>query len=582
MNAYEFIIQMKNYASSSLNQIAASVGMTNTRVEGLNNTFRNTERASSSFSSTMGTGFKSLIGLVGALGISLGVVGSIGAVFNMGVQMEQTNTKFEVLLGSAEKAKNMLGELNAYADATPYSNEGIIKGSETMLGFGIAHEKVMGNMKMLGDVAMGNEERLSSLSLSFSQVMATGRLMGQDLNQMIGQGFNPLQVISENTGISMGVLKKQMEAGAISAEMVEEAFRLTTSEGGRYYEMTKKMADSAGGKFSTMIGTFKNQISRVGMAFAEWIKPLFDIGTAAAENIVPFAKAIAGVVKWIMQAKPLLFFFGAVIAGLGISFIAANAGFWIFSAQFALFEARLWLATAAQTAFNFVMSMNPIGLVVIAIAALIAIVWACWNNFEGFRGVVMGTWEVLKGFGTAIKNYVINRIQDLLSGITGMGSALKAFFSGDFKGAFEIGKKAVGDLMGVDSKKKFIDDGIKAAKSFSKGYNDGVKMKAVEAGVDIKTGKPKPKDVLKQDQSKVFADLMNDTGKGKGKKEKGAKSDNIVSGGSKMTHITVNIQKLQDDTKIFVESTEKGIEQLGEKVQEIILRAVNSVNQMQT
>lgn len=582
MSAYEFIIQMKNYASSSLNQIAASVGMTNTRVEGLNNTFRNTERASSSFSSTMGTGFKSLIGLVGALGISLGVVGSIGAVFNMGVQMEQTNTKFEVLLGSAEKAKNMLGELNAYADATPYSNEGIIKGSETMLGFGIAHEKVMGNMKMLGDVAMGNEERLSSLSLSFSQVMATGRLMGQDLNQMIGQGFNPLQVISENTGISMGKLKEKMEAGAISAEMVEEAFRLTTAEGGRYHDMAKKMAESAGGKFSTMIGTFKNQISRVGMAFAEWIKPLFDIGTAAAENIVPFAKAIAGVVKWVLEAKPLLFFFGAVIAGLGISFIAANAGFWLFSAQFALFEARLWLATAAQTAFNFVMNMNPIGLVVIAIAALIAIVWACWNKFEGFRGVVMGTWEVLKGFGTAIKNYVINRIQELLSGITGMGSALKAFFSGDFKGAFEIGKKAVGDLVGFDSKKKFIDDGIKAAKSFSKGYNDGVNMKAKEAGVEPATKKAKVPDYLKQNKSSAFADLMNDTGKGKGKKEKAAKSDNIVSGGSKMTHITVNIQKLQDDTKIFVESTEKGIEQLGEKVQEIILRAVNSVNQMQT
>lgn len=582
MNAYEFIIQMKNYASSSLNQIAASVGMTNTRVEGLNNTFRNTERASSSFSSTMGTGFKSLIGLVGALGISLGVVGSIGAVFNMGVQMEQTNTKFEVLLGSAEKAKNMLGELNAYADATPYSNEGIIKGSETMLGFGIAHEKVMGNMKMLGDVAMGNEERLSSLSLSFSQVMATGRLMGQDLNQMIGQGFNPLQVISENTGISMGKLKEKMEAGAISAEMVEEAFRLTTSEGGRYYEMTKKMAESAGGKFSTMIGTFKNQISRVGMAFAEWIKPLFDIGTAAAENIVPFAKAIAGVVKWVLEAKPLLVLLGGIVTGIAVSMAIAKFEALMLTWALGGLSGGFGILTTATAAWNFVMNMNPISYWIIAAAAMVAIIMVCWNKFEGFRGVVMGTWEVLKGFGTAIKNYVINRIQDLLSGITGMGSALKAFFSGDFKGAFEIGKKAVGDLVGFDSKKKFIDDGIKAAKSFSKGYNDGVKMKAVEAGVDIKTGKPKPKDVLKQDQSKVFADLMNDTGKGKGKKEKGAKSDNIVSGGSKMTHITVNIQKLQDDTKIFVESTEKGIEQLGEKVQEIILRAVNSVNQMQT
>ena len=582
MSAYEFIIQMKNYASSSLNQIAASVGMTNTRVEGLNNTFRNTERASSSFSSTMGTGFKSLIGLVGALGISLGVVGSIGAVFNMGVQMEQTNTKFEVLLGSAEKAKNMLGELNAYADATPYSNEGIIKGSETMLGFGIAHEKVMGNMKMLGDVAMGNEERLSSLSLSFSQVMATGRLMGQDLNQMIGQGFNPLQVISENTGISMGKLKEKMEAGAISAEMVEEAFRLTTAEGGRYHDMAKKMAESAGGKFTTMIGTFKNQISQVGMAFAEWIKPLFDIGTAAAENIVPFAKAIAGVVKWVLEAKPLLVLLGGIVTGIAVSMAIAKFEALMLTWALGGLSGGFGILTTATAAWNFVMNMNPISYWIIAAAAMVAIIMVCWNKFEGFRGVVMGTWEVLKGFGTAIKNYVINRIQELLSGITGMGSALKAFFSGDFKGAFEIGKKAVGDLVGFDSKKKFIDDGIKAAKSFSKGYNDGVKMKAVEAGVDIKTGKPKPKDVLKQDQSKVFADLMNDTGKGKGKKEKGAKSDNIVSGGSKMTHITVNIQKLQDDTKIFVESTEKGIEQLGEKVQEIILRAVNSVNQMQT
>lgn len=582
MNAYEFIIQMKNYASSSLNQIAASVGMTNTRVEGLNNTFRNTERASSSFSSTMGTGFKSLIGLVGALGISLGVVGSIGAVFNMGVQMEQTNTKFEVLLGSAEKAKNMLGELNAYADATPYSNEGIIKGSETMLGFGIAQEKVMGNMKMLGDVAMGNEEKLGGLSLVYSQIMATGRLMGQDTNQLIQNGFNPLQVISENTGISMGKLKEKMEAGAISAEMVEEAFRLTTSEGGRYYEMTKKMAESAGGKFSTMIGTFKNQISRVGMAFAEWIKPLFDIGTAAAENIVPFAKAIAGVVKWVLEAKPLLVLLGGIVTGIAVSMAIAKFEALMLTWALGGLSGGFGILTTATAAWNFVMNMNPISYWIIAAAAMVAIIMVCWNKFEGFRGVVMGTWEVLKGFGTAIKNYVINRIQELLSGITGMGSALKAFFSGDFKGAFEIGKKAVGDLMGADSKKKFIDDGIKAAKSFSKGYNDGVKMKAVEAGVDIKTGKPKPKDVLKQDQSKVFADLMNDTGKGKGKKEKGAKSDNIVSGGSKMTHITVNIQKLQDDTKIFVESTEKGIEQLGEKVQEIILRAVNSVNQMQT
>lgn len=582
MNAYEFILQLKDYASSSLQRVAASVGMTNTRVEGLNNTFRATERTSSSFGSTMSSSFKSLIGLVGALGISLGIIGSIKAVFNMGVEMEQTNIKFEVLLGSVEKAKNMLGQLNEYANATPYSNEGIIKGAETMLGFGIVQEKIMGNMKMLGDVAMGNQEKLGGLSLVYSQIMATGRLMGQDLLQLINQGFNPLQVISENTGISMATLKDKMEKGAISANMIEEAFRLATSEGGRYHDMAKKMATSAGGKWTTMIGTFSNKISIIGMAFAEWIKPLFDIGTAIAENIIPFGNAIAGVVKWIIEAKPLLFFFASIIAALGVNFVIANAGFWLFSAQFALFEARLWLATAAQSAFNFVMNMNPIGLVVIAIAALIAIIWTLWNKFESFRGVVMGTWEVLKGFGTAIKDYVITRMQELLSGITGMGSALMAFFKGDFKNAFEIGKQAVGDLIGVDSKKKLFDDGLKAAKTFSKGYNDGVNMKAQEVGVKKASNKLPTSDYMKQGKSKIFDDLMNDTGKGKKAKEKGSKSDSIVSGGSKMTQITINIAKLQDDTKIYVENTTKGIDELGEQVQEILLRAVNSVNQMQT
>lgn len=59
-------------------------------------------------------------------------------------------------------------------------------------------------------------------------------------------------------------------------------------------------------------------------------------------------------------------------------------------------------------------------------------------------------------------------------------------------------------------------------------------------------------------------------------------NDGIINGGQKQTHIVVNIGKLQDQTVIKVESTEKRLSGLGDKVQEILLRAVNSVNQMQT
>ena len=80
-----------------------------------------------------------------------------------------------------------------------------------MLGFGIAQEKVMPTLSAIGDLAMGNKDKMSSLTLAYSQMSSTGKLMGQDLLQMINAGFNPLNEISKNTGKSIGVLKKEME-----------------------------------------------------------------------------------------------------------------------------------------------------------------------------------------------------------------------------------------------------------------------------------------------------------------------------------------------------------------------------------
>jgi tape measure domain-containing protein len=580
MNAYEYIIKLKDYASSGLRQIAASAGVTDTKLTGV-------QKRSSLVSRVFGG---SLLSAVSSLALGFGLLTTASSLFFKGVEYGQTKVKFEVLLGSVEKGTAMLKELNEYANVTPFSNGGIIKASETMLGFGIAQEKIMGNMKMLGDVAMGNETKLGSLSLVYSQIMATGRLMGQDLLQLINQGFNPLQIISENTGISMGELKKQMEKGAISAGMVEEAFKLATSEGGRYYEMTEKMAETAGGRWSTFMGTLAHTVSIVGEKFANWISPLFVIGTAVVENIIPFAKGVRDIMTAVSQSTPLLITLGTVVTALGVNYLIANAGMIAFTIQFYAYSAATWLATAAtgaltaaQTALNFVMSLNPISLVILGIGALVAIIAVLWNKVDWLRGGIMGIWEVMKGFGTAIKDYVITRFQELISGISGAAKAIWAFMKGDFKDAFEYGKKAAGDLFGANSKHKLLKDGLEAAKSFNQGYNNALKVdtpkrEAEKAGVTTTT----PENYMVKKPSSVFADLLKNQTEEKKKKAKSLKPDSIVSGGSKQTNITVTIQKLQDDTKIYVSSAEKGINEMGDKIQEMILRAVNSVNQMQT
>jgi hypothetical protein len=76
--------------------------------------------------------------------------------------------------------------------------------------------------------------------------------MGQDLLQMVNAGFNPLQEISRRTGIDIIDLKKRMEDGAISAKMVEDAFKSAAGPTGRFGGMMDRMGKTATGAFEQL------------------------------------------------------------------------------------------------------------------------------------------------------------------------------------------------------------------------------------------------------------------------------------------------------------------------------------------
>ncbi|SZD73693.1 Phage-related minor tail protein [Candidatus Ornithobacterium hominis] len=255
--------------------------------------------------------FGGLIGLASGFGIAMRAFNGIKSIVQKGVELEQTNVKFEVLLGSAERAKSLLSELNQYANFTPYDNASIQKGAEMMLGYGIAQEKIMPSMKMLGDVAMGNREKLSGLSLVYSQIMATGRLMGQDLLQMINAGFNPLQVITERTGESMESLTKRMEKGEISVEDVRAAMETATGKGGKFQGMLEKIANTPYGQLQNLQGTLDQMMVRAGDVFLPIASKLMDFFSWLSEILGPIL-------------EPLTLIFGFLTAGI----LAAAAAQW--------------------------------------------------------------------------------------------------------------------------------------------------------------------------------------------------------------------------------------------------------------
>jgi hypothetical protein len=254
------------------------------------------------------------------------------------------------------------------------------------------------------------------------------------------------------------------------------------------------------------------------------------------------------------------------------------------------FSDVIMAAAGAWALFNLIVAVSPIGWIVIGIMALITVIGLVIKYTSGWGSSFKFTTEGMK---LLLEAFVLKVKADFNALINVLMISLEAIQRGwyKFKNAVGLGNKAENDKMiselngNIEGRQKSIIDqykaagqkGKQAAEAFGIKFDTERLMEDVNSLGDMLKGAGKPTSLI---PPKI--------GTGEGKNSKGTKANNassadsIVSGGSKATNIIINIQKLQDDTKIYVDSSEKGISNLGEKVQEMLLRAVNSVNQMQT
>jgi len=207
-----------------------------------------------------------------AMAVSVAAAGAAfaGWSIKLAAEAEQSKVAFEVLLGSASEAAIKLQELREFGAATPFQFADLQDNAKTLLAFGTASDKLLPTLKMLGDVAAGDQQKLNQLALVYGQISSAGRLMGGDLLQLINVGFNPLQKMAERTGRSMLDLKKDMENGLISFEMVEAEFRAATEAGGMFFGMTERMGNTLAGRWSTL----KDKVAMVATEYGTRLIPI--------------------------------------------------------------------------------------------------------------------------------------------------------------------------------------------------------------------------------------------------------------------------------------------------------------------
>ena len=542
MKIYEYVVRIKDQASDKLSRFNRGVDGTTQQVYKLNRGLNQVSASASSFGGALSlvTRWLGPGALLSGLGLGISKASKLSREF------EQTKISYEVMMGSADKGNKLLNETIELANVTPFTSKQLQDNGKLLLGYGVKAKSIIPTLKMLGDISGGNAERLHLLSLAYAQTQAAGRLMGQDLLQMVNSGFNPLQVISEKTGLSMGVLRKKMEDGAISAQMVESAFKVATSEGGKFFNMMDKQSQTIEGKMSTVGDKLQIIMTQVGDNINRLWGPLLDkiLKVIDKGNV---GASIGDYNKTKKQDLELYSLYGSYKEAKGTPMESE-------------FESRI-LQSFPELGTDF-SSGKASGLSSSKVEDKL-------KSLQRVRSTM---------FAEVLENYnAIGKKQEQIASLQNEINNGKSSESSPFERAFGLDKLSESDIKNrITDIGKLSDEISAATDAFGKFSQKPTKSENFLAGLRmLGGGSTKEFDALKSGASGGSQD--------KSKLKDGV--DRITGGGKQAVNVTVNIQNLNGVQNIESVNGEMEINHLMKKIKEgameVMIEVVNSANYAQ-
>lgn len=376
---------------------------------------------------------KSMSGLNGETGSMTGSVfkGILGfSLFSKGLQLVKTGfmkvvdeaSKFEnslasfttLLAGNEKAAKKLVDELKILGARTPFEFQDLADATTMLLGFGaVTEDTAVDTLRQLGDLAQGSKVRLEGIARAYGQIASGGKANMQDINQLINNQVPILQQLAKQWGFTgknaIGQARKMVESGKATSEEITKAFKIMTSKGGLFYKGSERAAKTFTGRMSSLMDVLNMTAAGIGDALMPVLKDLIDQVTIIAEKVLAWVndnqklindsleklvnvlsivwEIIKFTVQWFIKAIEVIYKLRYVIliivSALGAykaALIAINIISWI--KYLWMMRTAILAAAKAQWVLNFAMSANPIALIIMGVAALVAIVYVLYENWD--------------------------------------------------------------------------------------------------------------------------------------------------------------------------------------------------------
>ena len=257
-------------------------------------------------------------------GVAFGVAGLrafTSQLITITGQFEVQKMALTSMLQSADKADEIFNQLRKNALESPYTFADLTKFAKQLTAFNIPADKLVETEKMLADVAAAVGVDMGRIILAYGQVKAAGALKGQELRQFTEAGVPILEELAkqieetEGKAISLSAVFDRISKKQIPFEMVEEAFRRMTSEGGKFYNMQAVLVETLQGKIGKLRDVWQQALYDLGQSNSTILKGAVD----ALTNLAGHLELIVNILV------PVIAAFGAYKAALLLAATAQKA-----------------------------------------------------------------------------------------------------------------------------------------------------------------------------------------------------------------------------------------------------------------
>ena len=215
---------------------------------------------------TASAGVNTLVASLRPLLTALALIGTARFIFVKTAELQTQRVALVQLTGSVEKTNKIIKELQAFGNVTPFTSSELITQAKRLKAFGFETENLVDMVKRLSDVAGATGADLSGISTAFGQIFAKGKLQREEELQLLERGVDITSELKRITGTSGEEFESMMRKGQISSELVLQALKNLTNEGGVFFGGATKQSQTLNGQISTLVDNVETLARTIGDA----------------------------------------------------------------------------------------------------------------------------------------------------------------------------------------------------------------------------------------------------------------------------------------------------------------------------